>query len=406
MTGRLVPWESLLVRWALILLLATSCATEDSRSLPEDAGGPSEDGSARALDAGAMDGSVPKNACEASDLDQDGYGTDPSCPEIDCDDNNISIHPGAAEACNNIDEDCDNQIDEDLGEGTCGIGECVRSAPYCMGGQPAACEPGPPMPELCNNLDDDCDGEVDEMLSGMTCGVGACARTSSCSQGAWGTCTPGQPIAELCNREDDDCDGEIDEDFGVEVIHGTYTTLSMGQSTCDGSAERMGLACNEAIHLTCAGQGCSTTGFGPLENSGDVAHYACLVAEPPRDVTWGTLAGHHSVCNGVDERVGPNCNAAIHRYCTSSGMVSGFGPVFNSATGASIVCLDADFATVVQSTYTELEMIHSGCNQSTRYGPACNAAINRYCNNQTAGRTGFGPVENSGDVAVIVCVSE
>jgi hypothetical protein len=44
---------------------------------------------------------------------------------------------------------------------------------------------------------------------------------------------------------------------------------------CDGTVERMGADCDEAFHRLCQAEGYET-GFGPLENSGDVAHAACL----------------------------------------------------------------------------------------------------------------------------------
>ena len=43
----------------------------------------------------------------APDGDNDGYGAD-----VDCDDTNPKVHPGAEELCNNIDDNCDKQIDE------------------------------------------------------------------------------------------------------------------------------------------------------------------------------------------------------------------------------------------------------------------------------------------------------
>jgi cysteine-rich repeat protein len=41
------------------------------------------------------------------DSDGDGYA-----PPTDCNDANAAVHPGAAEACNGVDDDCDMQIDE------------------------------------------------------------------------------------------------------------------------------------------------------------------------------------------------------------------------------------------------------------------------------------------------------
>jgi len=53
----------------------------------------------------------------AVDADHDGYGVG----DGDCDDLDPSVHPGATETCNGVDDDCDMRVDEDeLGEDTDG----------------------------------------------------------------------------------------------------------------------------------------------------------------------------------------------------------------------------------------------------------------------------------------------
>jgi hypothetical protein len=272
----------------------------------------------------------------------------------------------------------------------------------CAGGRLGACEP--PM-ERCNGADDDCDGMRDDGFACVLGSSGAC--TTSCgSTGSrvcgdscsWGACAP--PAAELCNGRDEDCDASIDEGFRARVAATTYSELRTRHAPCDGLTQRNGPDCNAAIHRHC-GDGCTTSGFGPIENSGDVAYEACVVGEV-RSVPWGTLAGFHGPCNGVGERWGPNCNAAIHRYCASHGFVSGFGPVENDAAVAYVTCVRG--AEVRMSSYTELRSFLEPCDGTTqRMGDACNAAIHRYC----VARgfvSGFGPIENSGDTAFVTCV--
>lgn len=343
-------------------------------------------------------------SCLESDFDGDGYGTSAACAVIDCEDRNLGIYPGAFEACNGLDDDCDEAIDEELGETPCGTGVCARSVPNCVNGRPQACTPGAGTPELCNNLDDDCNGSIDDGVAGETCGVGACARTAACVNGGFEMCTPGASSGESCNRADDDCDGTIDNGFRAVVINSTYSALRLRHAQCDGAGQRMGPDCNAAIHRFCAGEGCSTTGFGPLENSGDTSIVGCVVAGALLDTPFAALAQHHPPCDGAGQRIGPDCNAAIHRYCLSMGFASGFGPLEQGASTALVGCVTAAQATVLETSYTVLSGHHDGCNAGTRIGPACNAAINRFCAS-SGFSTGYGPVENSGDVAFVTCVS-
>lgn len=61
-----------------------------------------------------------------NDCDGDRYGK-PGTPGVpddkeDCNDKNSSINPGVSELCNNVDDNCDGQIDEGCGHGTGGVG--------------------------------------------------------------------------------------------------------------------------------------------------------------------------------------------------------------------------------------------------------------------------------------------
>ncbi len=195
------------------------------------------------------------------DTDGDGYG-DPGSTIVacdapegfvenygDCDDNNAALHPGAIEACNLIDDDCDGEVDEGVettfyadadGDGfgntwstnsACEMPEGYVSNDQDCDDSRSTTYPG--ANETCNLIDDDCDGSVDEGLENTFYadadgdGFGNANITASACYPPQGfvssagdcndenaTIYPGS--IEICNLADDDCDGEIDE--GVESV--------------------------------------------------------------------------------------------------------------------------------------------------------------------------------------------
>ena len=113
------------------------------------------------------------------------------------------------------------------------------------------CDPhgGTPVDEICNNFDDDCDEDVDEdLVAGCytgpegTLNVGICeAGEMFCQQGQWGNELNGLFVEDLCSGEvtpqpedlctgnDDNCDGVVDkvmEDTDILFIVDTSGSMS------------------------------------------------------------------------------------------------------------------------------------------------------------------------------------
>lgn len=193
-----------------------------------------------------------------TDSDSDGYGTDNSATQKcsqppgtaaqggDCNDGDASIHPGATEACDLKDNDCDAQVDEGAktsfyidsdqdGYGASGstpTQACTAPSGYVT--DHSDCDDSkasvnPKASETCNSIDDDCDGLVDEGFSTQTYYQDADGDTYGNPNSTKPGCS--QPLGyvtdntdcddtkasvnpkatETCNSIDDNCNGTADE---------------------------------------------------------------------------------------------------------------------------------------------------------------------------------------------------
>ncbi len=227
-----------------------------------------------------------------TDADGDGYDSEASGGD-DCDDTNSSIHPGAEELCDGIDNDCNGEVDDDVGTD-----------------------------EECNGLDDDCDGVIDNDLP-----------TSDWFPDADGDSfgdASADPVPG-CDAPDDDhvLDDTDCDDTSADVHPGAEEIAGDGiDQNCDGS--------DSAVCYTDAdgdGHGDVTAPLDSADGDCDDAGEAATGL----DCDDSEASVHPDAVEVPDDGVDQDCSGEDAVTCLTDGDGDGFGD-----DGAPVVSTDDD----------------------------------------------------------------
>jgi hypothetical protein len=240
--------------------------------------------------------------------------------------------PAADDAtCNGIDDNCNGAVDENYVSyaTTCGVGACERAGmTSCVNGaEQDGCAPGTPSAEICNGIDDNCDGAVDEDIGQTTCGLGECYHTiENCIGGVSQTCNPMQGAsAEICDGKDNNCDGIVDNGLGTttcglgECNHAIENCIDGAPQTCNPFEGAVPESCADETGYDHKDNNCDGTAdlncdfYCDKDADGYTSNPICLLSlNYPilldcNDNSATTHPGALEICDGIDN----NCNIIV-----------------------------------------------------------------------------------------------
>ncbi len=169
--------------------------------------------------------------------------------DTDCDDSAADVYPGAAEQCNDRDDDCDSNVDEGIATyvwyedsdgdsygSAVAVADCVAPAGHVSRGgdcDDADLSINPGEAEVCDTVDNDCDGLTDDDDSSLTDGEvwyydgdgdgygRTTPTTTACLEPAGyadndddcddSSASLSLSSTEVCDGLDNDCDGSVDD---------------------------------------------------------------------------------------------------------------------------------------------------------------------------------------------------
>jgi hypothetical protein len=220
------------------------------------------------------------DVCDPDD-DNDGALDEPDCGPCDA-----SVYPGAAEACNGLDDNCNSLVDEGTVQ-LCAPFACAGQAGCLVEcGQGTDCAPG----YFCDLNDHDGNGETDECNALLGTGS-TCSSDFECLDGYCGNGRCCAAVGELCCAADEDCL--------------SLSTPAVCDSPGNCVGHRMDGFCTEA------------------------------------SVCKAQQVADHSGCAGALCFDGNHCvGAAVHsdRYCDASGACTQNGPLMQNCTGLNGCC--------------------------------------------------------------------
>ncbi|HUJ59879.1 MAG TPA: MopE-related protein [Kofleriaceae bacterium] len=241
-----------------------------------------------------------------------------------------------AEVCDGQDNDCDGNIDEDLGTppAICLTqGECAGTVATCTGAGGWVCNYGSTVstdgmgnivPEtLCDGKDNDCDGIIDNNQPQLAHADGTALFPPACHDSGLGVCqgtghyvcgdevTPPQdpngpaqclitqngqsPQPEACNNLDDDCDGIVDEGASTgNLIGQDWVNVGGGHQMMKYEASKPDASGTDQGSVTTAT--CSQPGVMPWTN---VKYSQALAACQAIGATLCSESAWHRACSVV-----------------------------------------------------------------------------------------------------------